>query len=527
MKSYLSKKYIIPTLFLIGGIFLGWIFFHSSTTVEPENIQHTEVEKSSIWTCSMHPQIRKHEAGDCPICGMDLIPLQQSSDSNIDPNAIHLSKEAVELANVHTTIVSHQKPMKEIRLYGKVQADERFLQSQVAHVAGRIEKLMVNFTGESVRKGQTLAQIYSPQLISAQQELIEAAKLKQIQPEIYEAAKARLHEWKLTEKQIAELEIGGNGLKYIEIVANTSGVVMARRVNSGDYVAEGAVLFDVANLGHLWLMFDAYESDLPFVAIGDKVVFTAKAAPSSSFSGAITFIDPVLDPQTRVAKVRVEMNNESGKLKPEMFVNGIVKSELSTSTNELVIPRSAVLWTGKRSIVYVKENKSNESIFKLREIELGESLGNSYIVLSGLTDGEEIVTEGAFSVDAAAQLEGKSSMMNEKRENNGNKEIGGNKEVSRNKEIDRNSVLKSEFGVSGSCSQCKERIEKAALSVNGVSAAVWDVKSKRINVELSSSKTTLDAVKDAIAAAGHDVEGKKADDKTYSELPGCCKYRDQ
>ena len=518
-----SKKYIIPTLFLIGGIFLGWIFFHSSTTVEPENIQHTEVEKSSIWTCSMHPQIRKHEAGDCPICGMDLIPLQQSSDSNIDPNAIHLSKEAVELANVHTTIVSHQKPMKEIRLYGKVQADERFLQSQVAHVAGRIEKLMVNFTGESVRKGQTLAQIYSPQLISAQQELIEAAKLKQIQPEIYGAAKARLHEWKLTEKQIAELEIGGNGLKYIEIVANTSGVVMARRVNSGDYVAEGTVLFDVANLGHLWLMFDAYESDLPFVAVGDKVDFTTQAAPSSSFSGTITFIDPVLDPQTRVAKVRVEMNNESGKLKPEMFVNGVVKSDLSTSTNELVIPRSAVLWTGKRSIVYVKEPMNDEAVFKLREIELGESLGNSYVVVSGLTDGEEIVTEGAFSVDAAAQLEGKSSMMNEK---SGKVEIDGNKEVSGNREIEGKSVVKMEFGVSGSCSQCEERIEKAALSINGVISAVWDVESKGMQVEYISSKTSVDLIKTAILTTGHDVDGKKADDKIYNELPECCKYRD-
>lgn len=518
MKSFFSNKYIIPSLFLIGGILLGWLFFHSSSKVETENHQLTELEKSSIWTCSMHPQIRMHEAGDCPICGMDLIPIQQSSGSNIDPNAIHLTKEAVELANVQTSIVSHQKPMKEVRLYGKIQADERLLQSQVAHVAGRIEKLMVNFTGESVRKGQTLALIYSPQLISAQQELIEAAKLKQIQPEIYEAAKARLHEWKLTEKQISEMEMGGNTLKYIEIVANTSGVITTRRVNSGDYVAEGDVLFEVANLNHVWLMFDAYESDLPFLSVGNKLDFSAEALPGSMFSGAISFVDPVLDPVTRVAKVRVEMNNELGKLKPEMFVNGVVKSDLSASTNELVIPRSAVLWTGKRSIVYVKDKTSGEAIFKLREIELGESLGNSYVVLNGLADGEEIVTEGAFSVDAAAQLEGKSSMMNEK---------SGDKEKSRNKEIGGNSVSKLEFTVAGSCSQCKERIETAALSVEGVSTAVWDVESKEFRVEYFSSKTSVDQIKSAILHTGHDVELQKADENTYNELPACCKYRDQ
>jgi Cu(I)/Ag(I) efflux system membrane fusion protein len=159
-------------------------------------------------------------------------------------------------------------------------------------------------------------------------------------------------------------------------------------------------------------MFDAYESDLQFLQRGDNLEFTVQALPGIKFSGTIAFIDPVIDPLTRVAKVRIEAENQSGRLKPEMFVTGIVKARLDEYRNMLVIPRSAVLWTGKRSIVYVKKADSDELVFKMREIGLGPMLGNSYVITDGLTEGEEIVTRGAFSVDASAQLEGKPSMMN-------------------------------------------------------------------------------------------------------------------
>jgi Cu(I)/Ag(I) efflux system membrane fusion protein len=159
-------------------------------------------------------------------------------------------------------------------------------------------------------------------------------------------------------------------------------------------------------------MFDAYESDLQFLHIGAKISFAVQAMPGVDFKGNIVFIDPVMDPITRVAKVRVETGNQSGNLKPEMFATGIVSSSLDQYTENLVIPKSAVLWTGKRSIVYVKKSGTDESIFKIREIGLGPMLGESYVVTDGLAEGEEIVTNGTFSVDAAAQLAGKPSMMN-------------------------------------------------------------------------------------------------------------------
>ena len=360
----------------------------------------------------MHPQIRMEQPGKCPICGMNLIPLIQNGSASIDPDAIRLTPEAAQLANVITTVVSKQKPVKEVRLYGKVEADERLLQSQVSHVPGRIERLAVNFTGEAVVKGQVLAQIYSPELINAQQELLEAAGTKQNQPAIYEAAKEKLRQWKLTDNQIETIEGSGTAQSTVEVLSNTGGIVTDRLVNAGDYVSQGTPLFKIADLSRVWVLFDAYESDLQFLRRGEKISFTLQASPGTDYSGTIAFIDPVLDPVTRVAKVRVEAGNQSAKLKPGMFANGIVSASFDEYQNRIIIPRSAVLWTGKRSIVYVKQPDTDEPVFKIREIGLGPMLGDSYIVTDGLSEGEVIVTSGTFSVDAAAQLEGKPSMMN-------------------------------------------------------------------------------------------------------------------
>lgn len=412
MKKLFSKSYIRYSLFAIGGLLLGWIVFHDKSDKKEAHAHSEEETSETIWTCSMHPQIKMKEFGLCPLCAMDLIPLIPGGTSS-DSMAVHFTEEAAALANVQTTIVTKQNPVREIRLYGKVQTDERLKQSQTSHISGRIEKLMVNFTGESVRVGQTLALIYSPELITAQQELLEAAKDKTLQPEIYQAAKDRLKQWKLTDKQINGIESSGKVKENIEVVSNTSGVITAKRVNNGDYVNQGTALFDVADLSGLWVLFDAYETDLPFLKKGDKINYTLQAVPGIIYSANILFIDPVIDPVTRVAKVRIEVSNKYGNLKPEMFATGIVKANLKGYSDKLVIPGSAVLWTGKRSVVYVKQADQDEPVFLLREVELGPSLGETYIILRGLEEGEEIVTQGAFSVDAAAQLEGKPNMLNQ------------------------------------------------------------------------------------------------------------------
>jgi Cu(I)/Ag(I) efflux system membrane fusion protein len=417
MKKYkypklLSGKWLHYGLFLVTGVFIGWIFFHSTGSHQEKHEHMTETAQGTVWTCSMHPHIRMEQPGKCPICGMDLIPLVQVGSSSHDPDAIHLTREAAALANVLTTKVSKQNPVKEIRLYGKVQADERLFQSQVSHVPGRIEKLFVNFTGEQIRSGQKLAEIYSPELVTAQQELLETVKTKQLQPELYEASKEKLRQWKLTDDQIASIENSGRIIDNFAVLSNTSGTIISRRISAGDYVTAGSVLFEVADLSMVWILFDAYETDLPFLQKGERVKFTIQAMPGSELSGNIVFIDPILDPVTRVAKVRVEAANHSGKLKPEMFATGVVSSSLKDYKDNIIIPGSAVLWTGKRSIVYVKDTSTDEPVFRLREIGLGPALSEGYVVTGGLAEGEEIVTQGTFSVDAASQLEGKPSMMN-------------------------------------------------------------------------------------------------------------------
>lgn len=500
MKKLLNNKYLIYSLLILAGLLLGRLIFHAPHA-ETEPTDETASVKEEIWTCAMHPQIRMDKPGKCPICAMDLIPLVQSSVA-VDAGAIHLTREAASLANVITSVVSAQKPVKEVRLYGKVQADERLLQSQTAHVPGRIEKLYLNVTGESVHKGQKLGTIYSPELITAQQELFEAGKLKDFQPQIYEAAKEKLRSWKLTDQQIAAIGNSGQIKQEFDILSTTTGIITARRVNPGDYVTAGTVLFDIADLSKVWLLFDAYESDLPFLKVGDNMSFTIQALPGMKFSGKIAFIDPVIDPFTRVAKVRVETGNASGKLKPEMFATGIVNASLAEYRNKLVIPRSAVLWTGRRAVVYVKQPDSEEPVFKMREIELGPLLQDSYVVVRGLTDGEEIVTQGTFSIDAAAQLAGKPSMMS----------------------METGALTETQFEVRGLCDMCKERIEKAAKSVDGVSVADWNQETGMLKMSYNSAKTSTDEIQKVIARVGHDTPKYKAKDEVYDQLPECCKY---
>ena len=551
MKKIFSNQTTRYALFIVAGLLLGWIFFHSSPKVEKGEEVHNhsaEENRTEVWTCSMHPQIRMDKPGKCPICAMDLILLNSNSSESSDPMAIHLTKEAAQLANVLTSVVTSQKPVKEVRLYGKVQADERLLQSQVTYFSGRIEKLMVNFTGETVRKGQTLAVIYSPDLLTAQQELLEAAKTKQSQPEIYEASKEKLLQWKLSETQITSIESSGKVQANMEITSSASGIVTARRVNNGDYVSQGSVLYEVSDLSRVWVLFDAYESDLLFLKKGDRVDFTIQALPGTAFSGSIIFIDPVIDPVNRVAKVRVEISNPGSKLKPEMFVTGMVKSNLAEYKDKLVIPRSSVLWTGKRSIVYVKQ-PGDEPIFKIREIGLGPMLGNSYVITDGLAEGEEIVTEGAFSVDAAAQLEGKPSMMNQEggqtstmpgmvmpgdAKPKDNESMPGMDMPDATKPTSniapagntKSQTLKhTMFGVSGNCEMCKERIETAAKSVIGVVSAEWKTSEKMLHLQFDASKTNSDALQKVVAKAGHDTEKFKASDAVYKELADCCLYR--
>ncbi|MFV0237874.1 MAG: efflux RND transporter periplasmic adaptor subunit, partial [Flavobacteriales bacterium] len=297
-----------------------------------------------------------------------------------------------------------------LRLSGEIQENEKADKVQVSHFSGRIEKLNVNFVGEKVNKGQLLATIYSPELVATQQELLTTATLKESQPELYQAVRNKLKLWKLSESQINQIEHSGMIKDNFSVFTQVSGTVSEMMVQQGDYVNRGQGLFKIDNLNSLWAIFDVYESQIAEIKIGQPIKITTNAYPDKVFNGSVSFIYPTLDEKTRTIKVRANINN-NGKLKPGMFIEGVIKNATKGATTTLSIPASSVLWTGKRSVVYVKTSP-NEPIFEMREVEIGKQTGETYRILSGLKYSEEIVTNGAFTVDAAAQLQGKKSMMN-------------------------------------------------------------------------------------------------------------------
>ncbi|MAC95900.1 MAG: efflux transporter periplasmic adaptor subunit [Flavobacteriales bacterium] len=412
MKNINKTTVVIAISTLAVGLLLGWIFFGKNSKVQPEEHNHAEMASSDnqTWTCSMHPQIKRNEPGDCPICGMDLIPLESES-SEIDPMAVSMSPTAMQLAQVQTTVVGSGDAKKSIRLSGKVQADERLLFTQSSHIPGRIEKLTVNFTGEFISEGQIIAYVYSPELVTAQEELVEARKIKETQPSLFLAAKEKLKNWKLTDKQIEQILSSDKKIEQFPILANVSGYVTEKMVNLGDYIKQGQPIYEIADLSKVWILFDVYESDMEWVKKGDSVFYTIQSISGETFRGKISYIDPVIDPKSRVAQARVEVKNPDFKLKPEMFASATVKSEINLAEDQIVVPKSAVMWTGKRSLVYVMEKNAKRVAFKMREVRLGAELGERYVIESGLDEGEEIAVKGTFSIDAAAQLAGKPSMM--------------------------------------------------------------------------------------------------------------------
>ena len=404
-------KYTLPALIIGAVIGIGIMYAFRPKAKEVSNHQHEHSAGESItYTCSMHPQIRQNEMGICPICEMDLTPLTANSSS--DPLVLEMTPEAVKLANIETTIVGMDSQLgQQLSLSGKLKADQQRKASQVAHIPGRIEELLISFDGQKVEKGEVLASIYSPELINAQRELMEAKRFHANNPGLLKAARNKLSYWKIPIGQINEMEINGRIQRNFPLLSDVTGVVSKMMVNVGDHLEEGEILFEVTDLDQLWVEFDVYEKDLALVREGNLVRFTTPALPGKTFSTRINFIDPMINPATRVATVRGNINNKSGQFKPEMLIEGMLQTRKGGG-QQIRVPQSAVLWTGTRSVVYVKVPETDVPSFMFREVTLGKRVGEDYLVEKGLEAGEEVVTYGSFSIDAAAQLNNQASMMN-------------------------------------------------------------------------------------------------------------------
>lgn len=457
------------TLSLVIGLvlisFLTGYWFNSGEEHSGQTM--TSSSENSLWTCSMHPQIQQPNPGQCPICGMDLIPVSSGESGQVGERQIKLSEQARKLAGIQVSPVEQKFVSKEINMSGTIEFDETRVKYIAAWVPGRIDRMYVDYTGTPVRKGDHLVELYSPELLSSQQELIQTyksfqANRSEIMRQNLAAVRERLRLWGLTAEQINSIEKSGVSSDHITIYSPIDGFVVHKNGLTGMYVQTGTKIYTIADLSKLWIQLDAYESDIQWIRYGQKVEFHTQAFPGEKFYGQISFIDPVLNETTRTVRVRVIVDNRSGKLKPGMFVSAAASSQIAAggkvmdeslagkwicpmhpeviknragqcdvcemdlvrttdlgyinpqkinSDASLIIPATAPLITGKRAIVYVQV-PGMEGVFEGRNIVLGPRAGDYYIVKEGLKKGELVVTNGNFKIDSAIQLLAKPSMIN-------------------------------------------------------------------------------------------------------------------
>jgi len=401
------KTYLIAGLVLVLGIFIGASLFSSEENTEDHN--HTAETESSVWTCSMHPQIRNSEPGDCPICGMDLIPAN-TLEETLDPDAIRMTKSARALAQIETTLVGDgKKTTSNLELSGQLDINEKSKTSLTTNFDGRIEQLNINFEGETVQNNQVVAELYSSTIQVLKDEYALAKRTDN--ESIMQSVVQKIENLELSLQDIQNKSKSAT----ISLRAQQAGNVTQLMVAQGDQVKAGQALMEITDLSTLWAMFDVYEQDLNLIKVGDEMSMNIGGA---TVTGKVDFISPIFNTEERSAKVRVVVQNPNLRWKPGVFVTGVVSTNVTNTKNEtpLYVPKSSVLWTGKRSIVYKQLENENGVYFKLTTVEIGQTSGDNIEILSGLQVGDEVVTQGAFSIDSEAQLADKTSMMDPKTE---------------------------------------------------------------------------------------------------------------
>lgn len=411
-----TKTLLLYSGILICGLLLGYLFFGGSpdpqTLDEHISETHTNEAGEVVYTCSMHPQVRENEPGNCPICGMELIPAENPDSKSVENEyTLTMTNAAVKLAEIQTSPVRYGNAVHSFTLPGKVVENQNNVSSVTAHFPGRIRDLYVDYEGTFVQEGQKLASVYSPELIAAQQELLETVKYKEQNPRLYQAARQKLRLWEFPVSTIDEIEASGEIMTELDFYSPVSGYVSEVAISREEHVMEGGLMYRVVNLSSVWVDFQAFESNVASIEEGDHVKFSVEAFPGQEFESTVIYVDPFLDTDSRSVTIRTQIDNPNSRLKPGMLAKASIRSSVAESES-LLVPRSAVMWTGKRSIVYVQVQGTDTPTFEAREVEIGQRAGEYYVVESGLEEGELVVTNGTFKIDSAAQLNDKLSMMN-------------------------------------------------------------------------------------------------------------------
>lgn len=498
----------LAALSLVIGVMLGRAT--SGATTNTAETAGAAAQAQEVWTCSMHPQVRMEGPGMCPICDMPLVPAASASASAGEIPSLHLGEHALAMASVETTPVRRSAVSKDVRAVGKIEYNESTLSTITARIDGYAERLFVNFTGVDIKAGDHLVEVYSPDLLVAQQELLIAQQASTASAaggekdmSLVDAARIKLRLYGLSDKQIDELIASRRLAERITLYSPIDGTVIEKNALENSAFKSGDALYRIANLDTVWVYLDIYEFDLAWLRYGQKVEITTEAYPGRVFEGMVTFVQPFVNEATRAVRVPVHVENPDHALKPGMFVSAVVKAALGAdglaaptgvegkytcpmhpqvlqdedgacpicempleripfaetvaqedgapaeplkgylcpmkcegeklyeepgrcpvcnmrikyveieppapppSGTLLVVPSSAVLDSGTRKIVYIEKERG---LFEPREIVTGPRTGDVVPILSGLQEGERVVTRGGFLIDSQFQITGHSSL---------------------------------------------------------------------------------------------------------------------
>ena len=464
------KKWIVYAISVVTALLLIAVGIAIGTAL-PDNVPVKKTTaKKQMWTCSMHPSIMLPKPGKCPICHMALIKTGQLKDDSV-PNSVKLPDSAVKMLQVQTSTVTRREIKFSLPLVGNIEYDETKTAMISAHFNGRVQKLYLNYVGAPVKKGQAIALFFSPDLVLLQRELqmlirdYKKAASGNSEREIAAARqavlsiKAKIESWKLDPTQILKQIKTKGATPVMSFPAPISGVVTGKNIVEGQYFKRGDKLMSIADTSVMWAVMDAYETDLPWLRYGQEVTITAEAIPGQVFKGMIAYISPEVNKKTRTVGIRANVLNPGGQLRSGMFIKAKIQVEVGSGGRPVLaslagkwispmhpeiikdkpgkcdvcgmqlvpvsslmpainskdnrlplsIPASSILFTGKRSLVYLETGKG---VYTPRRIILGARVGKYYIVKSGLRVGDKVVTHGNFQIDSTAQINRTESMMN-------------------------------------------------------------------------------------------------------------------
>lgn len=361
----------------------------------------------------MHPWITSPKPGIAPDCGMQMVPVYEGEAEEMAGTAIKIDPTVVQNIGVKTEEVQKRKMRKVIRTVGKIEVDETKLYSVNTKIMGWVEKLYVNVTGQPVKRGQRLLELYSPELVSTQEEYLLALRYQKAMSGsevkealagssvLVESAQRRLRYWDISDEQIRELERTGVPTKTLTIYSPADGIVMEKMIVQGAAVMPGMNLFQIADLSTVWVIADIYEYELPWVKLGQSAKMELAYTPGKVFNGKVTYIYPMLSMETRTAKVRLEFVNPRGEieLRPEMFATVNIVSEMGDSV--IAVPEQAIIPAGPRRVAIVA---LSAGYFEPRDVKVGRSADGYLQILEGLKEGEQLVISSQFLIDSASNL---------------------------------------------------------------------------------------------------------------------------